>query len=126
MKFEEKDPPRVFSVGSTNMLDCGRIYLAPEEQVTFVGPTGREYDFVAKSWGFYATPSINNRLRNQGFKTALVRNREDRYYVVTVEEEKVDEFKDYLGSHHVICWLDELTVEAIEGALREGDLSNGP
>ncbi|HID28861.1 MAG TPA: hypothetical protein EYP19_02520, partial [Desulfobacterales bacterium] len=92
MKFQAQEPPRVFRVGikqDIEMHDCGRMYLHPDEQITFVTPSGKEHDFAAKSWGFYATPSINSRLKDQGFKTALVRNRSGRLYVMVVEKEKL-------------------------------------
>ena len=54
--------------------DCGRIALAPDEQVTFTTEAGGEYDVTRKSWGFYATPSINGRLKTFGLRAALVRN----------------------------------------------------
>ncbi len=112
MKIEIKDPPRKFSVGTQKKLeisDCGKVRLEPGEQVTFVTASGREYDVAAKSWGFYATPSVNGRLKQQGFKSALVRNPEGRYYIMLVESEKVQEFQTYLASEKAVLeeWLDE-------------------
>ena len=112
MKFEPTDPARVFQVGlerQISIADCGRIHLEPDEQVTFVTPTGKQHDFVAKSWGFYATPSINGRLVDQGFKTALVRNSVGRYYVMVVDADRVADFNAYIRKerHQVIEWLDE-------------------
>jgi hypothetical protein len=34
---------------------------------------GKEYDVAKKDWGFYATPSMNGRLKKFGFKTAIVK-----------------------------------------------------
>ena len=112
MKFEPTDPARVFQVGlerQISIADCGRIRLEPDEQVTFVTRNGKEHDFVAKSWGFYATPSINGRLIDQGFKTALVKNSVGRYYVMVVEADRVADFNAYIREerHEVIEWLDE-------------------
>lgn len=112
MKFVPVEPPRQFRVGldqSIEVSDCGRVHLEADEQVTFVTPTGREHDFVAKSWGFYATPSINGRLAQQGFKTALVRNSQGRYYVLVVEEDRIEDFHEYLRiERQELCeWLDE-------------------
>ena len=42
---------------------------------------GKEYDFVAKDWGFYASPSINDRLVREGFKVALVSNTENKIFM---------------------------------------------
>jgi len=112
MKFNQKTPPRFFKPGnddSIQIADCGQIFLEPNDQVTFLTQTGKEYDFTAKSWGFYATPSINSRLRDQEFKTALVKNSYDKYYIMVVEKEKMDNFESYLkGEGNIIIeWLDE-------------------
>ena len=91
------------------IADCGAIHLDADEQVTFITPSEREHDFVAKSWGFYATPSVNGRLKRQGFKTALVRNPAGAYYIMVVEAERVAEFLDYCNGEgqEVQEWLDE-------------------
>ena len=104
-------PPRVFSVGFDNEIkisDCGRIKLQPNEQVTFI-ENGKEYDVAKKDWGFYATPSINGRLKSFGYKTALVINSVGKYYVMIVEEEKIEIFEEYILSEKssVVQWLDE-------------------
>lgn len=112
MEVKQNDPPRRFRVGVANdieMTDCGRVHLDENEQVTFVTESGKQHDFAAKSWGFYATPSINGRLKTQGFRTALVRNWARRYYVMVVEAEMLDDFRDYLmrEGNEVVEWLDE-------------------
>lgn len=112
MRIDVKEPPRTYRVGASGEIeisDCGRIYLEPDEQVTFVTPAGREHDFAAKSWGFYATPSVNGRLVTQGFKTALVRNSAGRYYVMVVDSANVAEFEAYLRNEASVVeeWLDE-------------------
>lgn len=112
MKIEIKNPPRKFKVGSSQQIeisDCGSIYLNPDEQVTFITKTGKRHDFAAKSWGFYVTPSVNDRVKNEGFKTALVRNQFGKHYVMVVEVEKVKEFQDYLQAEQntVVEWIDE-------------------
>lgn len=112
MKFEAKNPPRTYKCGINNQIqisDCGNIKLDSDEQVTFVTASGKEYDLAAKSWGFYATPSINSRLTNQGFKTALVKNSQSRHYVMLVEKDKVNLFEEYLAEEKIelLEWLDE-------------------
>jgi len=91
------------------MSDCGRLCLAPDEQVTFVTTAGKELDVAAKPWGFYATPSVNGRLVEQGFKTALVRNASERYYVLVVDDDRLPEFQEYIESEGMVVveWLDE-------------------
>lgn len=108
MKVELTQPPRYFQVrGETTLADCGRIRLEPGEQVTFVTEGGSEYDVARKEWGYYATPSLNGRLADQGWDSALVRNREGRYYVMLVERDQRDVFSRYLrdDSSSVVCWL---------------------
>ncbi len=112
MRFERTEPVRVFKVGQHRQIDisdCGRVYLEPDEQVTFVTPAGKEHDFVAKNWGFYATPSINGRLADQGFKTALVKNSFGKYYIMVVDLDKMADFNAYLEieRHEIAEWLDE-------------------
>lgn len=112
MRIAATNPPRRFRVGITKQIeisDCARICLNADEQVTFVTATNKEHDFAAKSWGFYATPSINGRLRDQGFKTALVRNSQGRLYVMVVELAHIEDFRDYITSekNDIVEWLDE-------------------
>jgi len=112
MQFIKKNPPRTFSVGVNNSItisDCGRISLSADEQVTFITANGKEYDFAAKSWGFYATPSVNSRLVKQGFKTALVRNTAGQHYVMVVDDDHVGDFQKYLKDEkqQLVEWLDQ-------------------
>lgn len=112
MKVTKIDPPRVFHVGvegSITISDCARVHLDANEQVTFVTEDGKEHDFARKSWGYYATPSVNGRLVDQGFKTALVRNAAGRVYVIVVEAERLAEFNEYVQRERLVVeeWLDE-------------------
>lgn len=112
MKFIKNEPRRRFRTGVNHdieITDCGRVRLEPDELVSFETASGRLHDFAAKSWGFYATPSVNGRLAGQGFKTALVKNAEGRYYIMVVEPEKMVDFEDYLRkeNNRVVEWLDE-------------------
>jgi hypothetical protein len=111
MKITTLNPPREFSSGvePVTMRQCATIELADDELVTFVTPAGREYDFAAKSWGFYSTPSLNKRLVDQGFKTALVRNGSGRYFINAVDVDAIDGFLTYLATEQseLIEWLDE-------------------
>jgi hypothetical protein len=112
LKITITDPPRIFHVGidkSIQVSDCGRICLEPGEQVTFVTAEGKEHDFAAKSWGFYATPSVNGRLAKQGFKTALVKNSFGKYYIMVVDSDRMEQFLKYLRAEkqEIVEWLDE-------------------
>lgn len=112
MEIDKKAVPRRFRVGAEGRIvlsDCGSIRLEADEMITFATPSGRQFDFTAKSWGFYATPSLNGRLRDQGFKTALVKNSQGRLYVMAVEADRVAEFQAYLAEDRqaLVEWLDE-------------------
>lgn len=108
------DTPREFSINSVTIKDYGKLILDSNEMISFQTDSGKEYDFTAKEWGFYATPSINARLKNEGFKTALVTNEYNRLYLMVVEEDKIALFKEYLKKNQdnrIICWLDEFFKE---------------
>jgi hypothetical protein len=112
MKIVENNPPRIFEVGIGKKIilkDCGKISLEPDEMVTFVTKEGHGYDLTRKSWGFYATPSMNGRLKREGFKSALVRNAKGLYFLLLVESDKIDPFLEYLKIEQtkLIEWLDE-------------------
>lgn len=130
MKFVEKDPPREFEVGfETNRIkikDCASIFLDPDEQVTFTTVDGKEYDVARKSWGFYATPSLNGRLTNFGLRPVLVKNLKHQFFVFLVERGKEPLLYEYLAADRleIVCWLDQtetlqtlaaLTAETLRG-----------
>ena len=76
-----------------------------------------------KSWGFYATPSLNALLKSFGLRSVLARNRDHRYFVLLVEAGKETEFQAYADGEPLtlVCWLDELeTLQKIEALFREG------
>ena len=110
MKTAFKDRPRVFAVKGHAVKDLGKIILEPGEMVSFVTPSGKECDFTAKKWGFYLGPSLNSRLKKEGFKAALAVNEKGQLYVLAVEPEKMHLFKRYLTANQeikVLTWLDE-------------------
>jgi hypothetical protein len=113
MKITRNEPPRVFEVGHKDnrikLHDCGRIELKPDEQVTFTTEGGAEYDVARKSWGFYATPSLNGRLGKFGLRPLLVLGLENKYFLLLVEKGKEDEMRRYLAANGMseVCWLDD-------------------
>ena len=113
MKFTPVDPPRKFEVSGAgvrlHLSDCGRVALASDEQVTFTTEAGGEFDVTRKSWGFYATPSTNGRLKSFGLRAALVRNLAGRLFVVLVEQGKEAEFLAYVEADKqtLLTWLDD-------------------
>jgi hypothetical protein len=105
------DPPRSFEVGIKHKIklqDCASVYLKPNEQVTFKTESSGEYDVVRKSWGFYATPSLNGRLPQFGLRAVLIKNTFDKYFLCLVEQGCEADFQTYLESDRlkIVCWLD--------------------
>lgn len=115
MKVTLIDPPREFTVRTVQITHCADVELAPDEQVTFVTPSGTEFDVVRKEWGYYGSPSLNQRLPDHGLRPVLVRGRSARMYLLLVEPDKMREFEEYIDwdGLRVVCWLDrmELTDE---------------
>ena len=111
MKFTPINPPRRFEVGlhsEITISECAHIELDADELVTFKTESGTEYDIGRKSWGYYATPSMNQRLPNHGLRPALVYNPDGRYFVMLVEKGMEDDFFKYLDDEHqqLVTWLD--------------------
>lgn len=112
MKFDPLLPPRKFQVGkdqSISLSDCGRVTLDEDEQVTFVTNAGGEYDVARKSWGFYATPSVNKRLPSFGLRAALAKSADGTVFVWLVESGREEEMKRYAERYglRVTAWLDD-------------------
>ena len=107
MKMKIKKKPRLFTVNNIEIRDCGKIKLDKNELISFVTKSGKEYDFVAKEWGFYVTPSINGRLKKEGFKVAIVKNKNEKFFIMAVEKNKIKLFKKYCSDEQqsVIQWL---------------------
>lgn len=117
MQLTVNDPPRTFEVGlgeRLEMRDCAHIVLDANEQITLTTDSGAEYDVARKSWGFYATPSLNSRLLRFQLRGVLVKNRLDHFFVMLVEQGHEPEFEHYLTVEglKVVCWLD--STEALQ------------
>jgi len=122
-RFRPVEPPRAYRCGvedAVTMHDVGRVDLEPDEQVTFTTPAGGEYDLARKSWGFYATPSLNGRCGRFGLRPVLVRNTRRQWFVLLVERGCEDDFDRYLASERleVVTWLaSDHDLERLERAL---------
>ena len=104
--------PRIFKVGENKKIiikEVGYVYLKNNEQITLINENKKNYDIVKKSWGYYATSSVNDRLKKEGFKTAIVKNKSNKYYIMIVDPNHMDSFNSYLIEEKqiVIEWLDE-------------------
>jgi hypothetical protein len=105
---------REFKVNDVLTRDHGKIELSSannktNEFVTFQTKSGKNCDFYATYWGFYLGPSVNSRLKKEGFRTGLMMNEGNQLYVVAVEVDMMTDFEDYLehNKSKVICWLDD-------------------
>jgi hypothetical protein len=111
MKIKEKKPPRAFNVGQGSKItlnDCGELELEANELITLVTKEGSRHDICRKDFGFYITMSLNRRVRKDGFRAALMRNRSNDYYIVLVEDGKEALFNAYLKEENqdIVSWLD--------------------
>lgn len=125
MNIQEHSTPREFQVGFPEnkifIQDCAHIKAEPNEQVTFKTDSGTEYDVARKDWGYYATPSINGRLKNFHLQSALVKNSKDQYYLMLVEEGKEYNFRKYLQieKQELVCWLNDKNLTTIKSLFEE-------
>jgi hypothetical protein len=121
MRVERREPPREFQVGQITLRHCADVELEPDEQITLVSSSGTEYDIVRKSWGYYATPSMNRRLAAHGLRAALAAGLDGRIALLLVERGCEHEFELYLAEQQmrVVAWLDSdeavaSTIERLE------------
>ena len=101
---------RNFLVGEKSkkikLKHVANVKLNNNEQLTFLFKES-QYDFVKKNWGFYASPSINGRLKKEGFISALVKNKKKMIYLMVIHKSKITEFTNYCKKHDqkVFKWL---------------------
>ena len=117
MRLSVQDPPRRFAVGAEKKIvlaDCAHIGLDANEQITLETASGGEFDVARKSWGFYATPSLNGRLVRFGLHPVLARNGAGQFFVLLVEQGCEDDFEQYCRGEgmHLVCRMD--STEALE------------
>ena len=120
MKIYPKNEPRRYTVHGVTISHVADIDLDPDEMITLRRADGAEYDVAAKDWGFYATPSTNGRLREQGYRSVLAKsNKTGRRYVMLVREGEQSAFNEYLAHQDmkVLGFLDEenLSIEDRSG-----------
>ena len=118
MKIFPKNEPRRFTIKGVTISHVADINLDPDEMITFRRQDGAEYDVAAKEWGFYATPSLNGRLREHGFRSVLAKsNQTGRRYVLLVREDQQSAFNEYLAHQDmkVLGFLDEETLSLDDG-----------
>ena len=111
MKIKIKNKPRKFKVNigqkHIQLKDTAEIHLKKNEQITFKY-LDSEYDVTKKDWGYYATPSINGRLKKFSFRTFLIKNKKNKIYIFLVHKNKIKSFRKYCKDDNQIV-LRELT-----------------
>ena len=96
---------------STNLIlsDVGKIILNKNEHLT-IQANNKKNEICMMEWGLYATSSINNRLRKEGFETALVKSPSNKLFIMVVDNNKKKIFFRYCKkeSLKVIQWLGKI------------------
>lgn len=110
-----KKRSRIFTTGLKKqqiIKDVGIIKLNDNEMISFRTGKHKYHEITKKNWGFYATQSINYRLK-KNFKTALVKNSQNRVFLMIIEKNKLKKFNRYCSEEKqkVIKWLDEIKVK---------------
>lgn len=111
MKFTPRKPPRTYRPLANSDLEIAHVAdleLATNEQVTLLSGDHAEWDILRKDWGFYATPSLNRRLVSFGLRSALCRNAAGARFLMLVNRDGLDRFRDYCTKHglEITEWLD--------------------
>jgi len=119
MLIKKNEPPRKFTVGKNSNImitDAASIILGGDEQVTFMRGN-KEFDVCSKNWGFYATPSINGRLKSFGYKACICSNPEAKIFILLVDNDKLEEFYKYIDEEalEILAWIDESLIQSIKG-----------
>ena len=119
MKIKIKKKPRIFNVNVGNskiqLNDTASIMLKKNEQVTFKY-LGSEYDVAKKDWGYYATPSINKRLKKFRYECALIKNSQNKFFLCFINKDMKKKFMLYLkkDGQKIVCWLNSNNLKLIE------------
>ena len=103
MKTYKRNKKREFIVNKKTKLklkDVGRIVLKEKEHLT-IQTNNKKNEVCAFNWGMYATSSINNRLKKEGFKTFIVKNIYKKIFIMLVDKKKLKNFKSYIKSEKI-------------------------
>ena len=109
MKVFKKKKPRIFFVNKKNNIllkDFDKIFLNNNENLTISSKGKKEFEICKKDWGFYATPSLNFRLKKKGLKAVLVRQNKKKF-ILLVDVKKKKEFNHYIKieNYKILRWL---------------------
>jgi hypothetical protein len=103
MKIYKRNKKREFIANKKTKLklkDVGRIVLKEKEHLT-IQINNKKNEVCAFDWGMYATSSINNRLKKEGFKTFIVKNIYKKIFIMLVDKKKLKNFKRYIKSEKI-------------------------
>ena len=115
MNFKIIKPVRKFEVGvkepAIELAHVMDLMLEADEQVTLVAEGGKEVDICKKDWGYYATPSLNSRLKRFGYRCCLV-DSAGKKFVHIVDKNKMLSYQNYLDEQKmtIVAWLDNDTL----------------
>lgn len=96
-----------------------KINLKKDQQITFVEHSKgkiKEFDVVKKDWGYYATPSINKRLKKFRYECALIKNSQNKFFLCLINKDMKKKFILYLkkDGQKIVCWLNSNNLKLIE------------
>ena len=89
---------RKFKVNNNLQIkDNGEIIFSKNEMVS-INIKNKKNEITAKNWGFYLTPSINVRLKKNGFKCAIIKNKQNKFFfcLVIKNKKEINSFYKYL------------------------------
>ena len=99
-----------FKVKNNKINKTGDIILKNNQLVSFIEKKKKnEYDIVKKNWGYYVSSSINNRLKSNNFKIALIKNEQNKFFLCAVDSYKLDVFKKYIkkDNQKIVKWFNQ-------------------
>lgn len=119
MIIKKKNIKILLENNKINLFKKANIFLKDNEFITFIEKKKnkkKEYDVVKKSWGYYATPSINKRLKFYDYLAVIIKNLSGKYFVCIVNEGKKRDFYKYLKNdkQKIVLWLKKNNLDLLE------------
>jgi hypothetical protein len=106
MKIKKKK--RRYNIGSVCITDVASVVLNNDEQITLMEKNYNfQYDICKKSWGYYATPSLNSRLKKNNLSSYIVKSKKNnKIFIHLVKKSKKKSYLLYLKSQNmeIINW----------------------
>lgn len=95
-------------IGKLILKKTADIQLLNNEFITFKDKN-KEYDFSKKNWGYYISPSLNNRLKKNSYVVVIIKNKLNRFFLCGVKKTEKKSFTSYLKEteQKVICKLND-------------------